>query len=465
MEKMRTSKTPRDILFYGDSLTWGMAHNYTGRYVETYPRMLEQRLLEGGWKIVEAALCSRTSCFDDDSNLGWMIGGEPHIFNGLRHFPSAFLAQSCRAVVILIGTNDLRTVNRGKAKQRTRVDASTIASNVARIGHLARKLHQESPHLSGYPFDVIFVSPPQVRLNPLAQQLGYDDSSMKISLDFPQAFEEMCRVNNFLYVPPPNIDMSKSVDGVHLTPEGTRQLAEAVWGVLYPLLFSHNGNNIGNNVSSSSSSSWFGQNSTSFSTIPSTSSLVPLSKDRKRTSFTTTATTTTTTVTDSLAKRIKPSHNFKIPKLQDLVQTNCVRCRQLRRREISNVRWKMCSDGFWSTKTDTWKFSCNGKALEPTTSNGSRNTNNNNNNLDGSSSVSSSSSSSSTYNSDSGISAGGRGASVFRPTSNNGNNVMNNKKNNISTSSSSTNVIRGSSKSSSNNNNGVTVGGGGGYYR
>lgn len=75
--KSNNNKVPKDILFYGDSLTWGMAHNYTGRYIETYPKMLEQRLNEnGGWKVIEAALCSRTSCFDDDSNAGWMIGGK-----------------------------------------------------------------------------------------------------------------------------------------------------------------------------------------------------------------------------------------------------------------------------------------------------------------------------------------------------------------------------------------------------
>lgn len=226
---------PLDVLFYGDSITWGMAHNYTGRYVQTYPRQLESRLLGKGYRVVEAALCSRTSTFDDEDNGNWMIGGDPHIFNGLAHFSPTFLGTSPRAVVILLGTNDLKVRIRAKAKQRTRLDARDVAENVARIGLLARSLHENSVRLKRHELDVVLVCPPHVKLNALSTDLGYDETSVKLSHDFPHAFAHVCEQHGFHLVVPP-VDMAPSVDGVHVTPEGTKAIAEAVWAKLNALL-------------------------------------------------------------------------------------------------------------------------------------------------------------------------------------------------------------------------------------
>ena len=39
-----------DILFYGDSITYGMPHNYTGRYEIPWPRLLENHFRQQGKK-------------------------------------------------------------------------------------------------------------------------------------------------------------------------------------------------------------------------------------------------------------------------------------------------------------------------------------------------------------------------------------------------------------------------------
>lgn len=56
-----SSLTPRrrlrgTILFYGDSITFGMPHNYTGRYETPWPRLLAAKLARRGYRVVEAGL-------------------------------------------------------------------------------------------------------------------------------------------------------------------------------------------------------------------------------------------------------------------------------------------------------------------------------------------------------------------------------------------------------------------------
>lgn len=226
-----SSNAPRDVLFFGDSLTWGMAHKYTGRYDVSWPRMLERRLNERGFNMVESALCSRTTTLDDPCQNDWLVGGEPHFFNGLAHFTAEFLSHECRAVVILLGTNDLKVGIRAR-----RLDANAIANACAKIGLQARQAHNSMTRLKEHPFTVVCVSPPVVRLNQHSRELGYDETSVKISQEFPQAYRKMCKDNGFEFVHVKDIDMEESVDGVHVTLEGSKEIAEAVWETLTRVL-------------------------------------------------------------------------------------------------------------------------------------------------------------------------------------------------------------------------------------
>lgn len=255
---------------------------------------------------------------------------------------------------------------------------------MARLGHLARKLHNETPHLKGNPFDIIFVCPPPVRLNPLAQQLGYDDSSMKISLDFPEAYEEMCRVNNFLFVPAPDIDMAKSIDGVHVTPEGTRQIAETVWSVLRPVLgLSHistatsssivatgrRNNNNNNNNNATATSSTANNTSERVTTtnkrtsinfdLTTTATTATATKRSRRDQDATATTTTTTTATNAILNSSSTSNMITRSTTPPTVtRSKCSNCRKSRMRASNKARWKTCDDGFWVSKVDGWKFGC-----------------------------------------------------------------------------------------------------------
>ena len=247
---LRRLSTKQEVLFFGDSLAWGMHHALAARYRRTWPQLLEARLHAAGFRMVESALCSRTTCHDDacERNGDWMPGAEPHFFNGLHHFGPLFSSHTPRVLVLALGTNDLKTRIRqqsGRAALPThaptqrrlvtqartaRKEARVIAENCAKIGEKARLMHMGFCHAGE--LRVVVLTPPELVLNDESEQMGYDAFSAEISLEFPAAFQEMCLAHGFTCVDAKPPSMKCSVDGVHFTEASQAQLAEDVWVVL-----------------------------------------------------------------------------------------------------------------------------------------------------------------------------------------------------------------------------------------
>jgi len=217
----------KNVLFFGDSITWGMAHDYTGRYEVPWPRLLQDKLKLYRLNIVESALCSRTTCWDDPNNSDWMTGAESHFFNGLSHFVPEFISATPSWLVLLLGTNDLKTNMRREAKCRNKADASTIAKNFSKIIAKAREIQSTSPFCKGE-LNILVIPPPVVRHNQLMMELGYDQTSVTISKDFANAYQKVCLENNVDCVHV-EIDMTSSIDGIHITEEANSKIAQAVW--------------------------------------------------------------------------------------------------------------------------------------------------------------------------------------------------------------------------------------------
>ena len=235
--------TEREVLFFGDSLTWGMHHAQAARYKKSWPQLLEPRLHSAGFRMVESALCSRTTCHDDgwERNDDWMPGAEPHFFNGLHHFGPLFSSHTPRVLVLALGTNDLKvrirekTYPRGehtmqKGQRTAQEEAAVIAENCAKIGEKARLLHTGFCHEGE--LKIVVLTPPELVFNEESEQMGYDAFSAEISHEFPKAFKDMCIAHNFICVDADPPSMEHSVDGVHFTKSAQAQLAEDVWGVL-----------------------------------------------------------------------------------------------------------------------------------------------------------------------------------------------------------------------------------------
>ena len=134
---------------------------------------------------------SRTTRWDDP-NADWIEADAPaHVFNGSHHLCTVLHSHSPEWLVICLGTNDLRTAIRVQSS-KVRATASFIAQNCVAIALEARAYF---PNLR-----IVLVVPPAVVLTEGARKLGYDVTSVKISHQFPEAFEAACRYEDRIRV-------------------------------------------------------------------------------------------------------------------------------------------------------------------------------------------------------------------------------------------------------------------------
>lgn len=204
---------PKRILCYGDSNTWGyISGSDHERYSdqERWPKVLE-RLLGGGrvFEIIEEGLNSRTLVSDDPRP-----GKEGK--NGAEYLvPCLDTADPVDLVILMLGTNELKYAYR---------------KTPAEIGELLEEyfvkviLGRKSQMRDSYP-RLIIVTPPVVNEETEYCQkndkyLGATQKSQELNRIYREIAERYgCE---FLS----NEGLETGVDGVHLTKESHRKLAE-----------------------------------------------------------------------------------------------------------------------------------------------------------------------------------------------------------------------------------------------
>jgi len=97
---------PKNIMCYGDSLTWGWVPVKEGSPTHRYP--YDQRwtgvmaaALGSGYHMIEEGLSARTTCLDDPN--------DPRL-NGANYLPSAIASHlPLDLVIVMLGTNDTKS--------------------------------------------------------------------------------------------------------------------------------------------------------------------------------------------------------------------------------------------------------------------------------------------------------------------------------------------------------------------
>ncbi|MDL2237631.1 SGNH/GDSL hydrolase family protein [Christensenellaceae bacterium OttesenSCG-928-K19] len=208
------------ILCYGDSNTWGFvpSRGFEGKpYAERYPSDVRwpgalQRLLGGGYTVIEEGLNGRTTVWDDPV--------KPYR-NGLRYFEACVESHApLDLIVIMLGTNDLKTHINGSAY----VSAEGV-------GKLAQRALQSQCGREGAAPQLLLVSP--ILITEEVEQAPFGGEFREVS--------EACRQSGLLAgclqakaagLGCAFLDAARyaqaAADGVHLDEKGHAALAQAV---------------------------------------------------------------------------------------------------------------------------------------------------------------------------------------------------------------------------------------------
>ena len=203
MEKIR-------ILCYGDSNTWGFvpAGNHK-RYKENerWTKILSKNLGKK-YEIIEEGLSGRTLNIDNDSDPSEGKNGYLYLVPCLKTHDPIDL------VILMLGTNELKTINNKSAKE---------------IGDMLEKyyvktiLNQINRSNGTYPKLLIMAPPLVSEEKPLCKEWNNFVGANKKSIELKEVYKSIAIKNmcNFFS----NEELETGIDGIHLTKESHKLLA------------------------------------------------------------------------------------------------------------------------------------------------------------------------------------------------------------------------------------------------
>ncbi|MEX0861104.1 MAG: SGNH/GDSL hydrolase family protein [Cucumibacter sp.] len=209
----------KTILCYGDSLTFGSDAENEGRHAfeDRWPSVLEAGL-GGKARIIAEGLGGRTTVFDDHSS--------PADLNGSRVLPTLLKShQPLDAVVIMLGTNDLKPFINGTA-----IGAAMGMQRLVQIVLSHPYDHQKRP-----PKIVVVAPPYSVATSHLDLKPMFDGAvaeSRKLANHYARHAREM----GVAFFDAAKVAKAVSLDGVHLDARNTRAIGEALVPVVKKLL-------------------------------------------------------------------------------------------------------------------------------------------------------------------------------------------------------------------------------------
>lgn len=197
------------IVCFGDSNTYGYDAITDGRFDEnTRWTCLLQKLAGPDYTIIEEGLSGRTTCYRDPINEG--MAGIDYLYPCLMsHGPFDVL-------IIMLGTND--------CKERFSATPKNIADGMKRLVEKAKAM----PVWRNMP-NIIVIAPAPIRIecesSHVAGEMGI--SSHK-SYQLAQEYSAMAELEKVRFLDAADMDMN-TIDYMHLSAEGHRQLAELIW--------------------------------------------------------------------------------------------------------------------------------------------------------------------------------------------------------------------------------------------
>ncbi|MDR3767101.1 MAG: GDSL-type esterase/lipase family protein [Butyricicoccus sp.] len=214
----------KSILFFGDSNTWGYDPRTGGRYSPEvrYTGRLRSLLSDHHYEIIESGLNGRTTAYDDGFD-GYSSGSKALPILLKTHDPIDL-------VVIMLGTNDL--------KDRLGLTVDDVVKGMRRLIHMVH-----SPgmwHLRHAPA-VLAVAPMLLNEHTLlTSPFGevFSARSVARSRQLGSAYEALCADESIrcCCFDAGQLGPVTSSDGVHMSPDDHRRLADALASILPSIL-------------------------------------------------------------------------------------------------------------------------------------------------------------------------------------------------------------------------------------
>lgn len=203
-----------NILCYGDSNTWGYMPLIRTRYTEAerWPGLLAAALGDD-FHIIEEGLNGRTTAFTDYL--------EPYR-NGLDYIAPCILTHApLDLVIIMLGTND--------TKARYCVSSKEITDGMK---NLIQKLRFYYP-TDKYPMPPILLVAPGPLIGD-KDDPAFDEASARKAKELPARYEALAEELGCLFFNAQTVLSEQDLggDGLHLTPEGHKKLADAMEAIV-----------------------------------------------------------------------------------------------------------------------------------------------------------------------------------------------------------------------------------------
>lgn len=197
------------ILCIGDSNTWGLDPETGLRHEERWTKLLQRRLPKD--EIIEEGLNGRTYVFEDP------LCPERC---GIKALPMLLMShQPIDLVIVMLGTNDLKSMFRAKAK----AIAYGCRSFIRTI---------KNPYLYKYPVPEILVISPIFLHDEIEEREGisgdFDHVSLVQSHLLGEQIQAMCQEYQVNYLNAADHAKASPVDCIHMDAENHRKLADAV---------------------------------------------------------------------------------------------------------------------------------------------------------------------------------------------------------------------------------------------
>lgn len=201
----------KNILCYGDSLTWG--YSPTGvrhAFEDRWPSVLNAELGADKVRVINQGLNGRTTVFDDHAVLPDR--------NGARILPTVLDTYTpLDLVIIMLGTNDLKNF----------ICANPMATTRG-MGRLIEIVTTFPYFMGGCAPQILIVSPPHVVATPEPIMAEIFKNAIQQSQKFAPYYADLAKLTQVDFFDAAQVAHASPLDGVHLDAKNTRVIGKSM---------------------------------------------------------------------------------------------------------------------------------------------------------------------------------------------------------------------------------------------